>query len=57
MVKSEVGSNFAQNDFKWALIVASSDILSHFGPKVGQKLEMVKSEVGSKFAQNDFKWP
>ena len=56
MVKSEVGSNFAKNDSKWALIIMSSDILSHFSQKVDQKWKMVNSEVGSNVAQNDSKW-
>ena len=56
MVKSEVSSNFAQSDSKWALIIISSYILSNFSQKVNQKWKMVKSEVGSNFAQNDFKW-
>ena len=56
MAKSEVGSNFVQNDSKWALIVISSDILSIFSQKVDQKWKMVKSEVGSNFVQNDSKW-
>ena len=57
MVKIQVGSNFAQNDSKWALIIISrlSDILAHFSQKVDQKWKMVKSEVGSIFAQNDSK--
>ena len=56
MAKSEVGSNIAQNDSKWALIVISSDILSHFSQKVDQNWKMAKSEVGSNVAQNDPKW-
>ena len=34
--KSEAGSNIAQNDSKWALIVLSSHILVHFSSKVDQ---------------------
>ena len=56
MAKSEVGSNIAQNEPKWALIVLSSDILSHFNQKVDQYRKIAKSEVGSNIAQNDPKW-
>ena len=55
MVKSEVSSNFAQNDSKWALIIISSDFLAHFSQKVDQKWKIVKTEVDSNFAQNDSK--
>ena len=37
MAKSEVGSNIAQNDSKWALIVILSDILYHFSQQIDQK--------------------
>ena len=54
--KSKVSSNFAQNDSKWAQIIISSHILSHFSQNVDQKWKTVKSEVGSNFSQNDSKW-
>ena len=54
--QSEVGSNFAQHNSKWAQIIISSHMLSHFSQKVDQKWKMVKSEVGSNFVKNDSKW-
>ena len=56
MVKSEVGSNIAQNDPKGSLIVISIDSLVQFSQQVYQNWKMAKSEVGSNIAQNDPKW-
>ena len=55
MAKSEVGSNIAQTDSKWSLIVISSDILIQFSQNVDQNRKMAKSEVGSNMAQTDSK--
>ena len=53
MAKSEVGSNIAQNDPKWSLIVITIDI---WVQKVDPNWKMAKSEVGSNIVQNDPKW-
>ena len=56
MTKSEVGSNIAQTDSKWSLIVLSSDILIQFSQTVDQNRKLAKSEVGSNMAKTDSKW-
>ena len=56
MAKSEVGSNIAQNDPKWSLIIISIDILVQFSQEIDQNWKMAKSEVGSNIAPNDPKW-
>jgi hypothetical protein len=53
MVESEVGSNIAQNDSKWSLIVILSHILVQFSQKVDQNSKMAESGVRSDIAQNN----
>ena len=56
MAKSEVGSNIAQNDPKWSLIVISIDMLVQFSQKVDQNWKMAKNEVCSNINQYDPIW-